>query len=520
MEFPLDIITGLLTEQGIEVVKEPTHPKERFAWVSAFCDEDALRSEETTIYVVDRDTPSPPEMFRLFVLKPGEDVASLPAPGPGPDDICIRTACSCPLIADRIQRYLTRVIQWNDQMGAMIEEGCINQDLLRASEPLLKCYIGLTDATFSYIAHTPGIPPIDEQSAYLLEHRCYSPDAIADAQERGLMRLWEHQDWTAVHPEPNSVVPYPTLDRVIKQHGSYAAHLLLVSPTKLTGAQVFLFDLLAHKVEQCLAHHWRLENPLEQRYTYFLKDVLLGNIADEAQLIERAEAHGLPLEGLFEVCLADNTWRAGSPNYFAKMVLETEPACKVAINGPRVAVLLCSHEHEPGRIAAAEELLFDLAGRLHLEMGVSDKFEHLSLASLSLEKARIALKYGPRRSQRYVAFDGPDARTDYVFRFRRYFAYFITDPYARSERFTARLLASPHPLARLREADRERGTDDAEILRTYLHSEGRINAVCDQLHMHRNTVSYRLEKIKKVIGGDLDDPDLRMYLRMLYLITE
>ena len=43
MEFPLDIITGLLTEQGIEVVKEPKHPKERFAWVSAFCDEDALR---------------------------------------------------------------------------------------------------------------------------------------------------------------------------------------------------------------------------------------------------------------------------------------------------------------------------------------------------------------------------------------------------------------------------------------------------------------------------------------------
>ena len=123
MEFPLDIITGLLTEQGIEVVKEPKHPKERFAWVSAFCDEDALRSEETTVYVVDRDTSSPPEMYRLFVLKPSEDPASLPEPGPGPDDIVIRTACSCPLIADRIQRYLTRIIQWNDQMGAMLEAG-------------------------------------------------------------------------------------------------------------------------------------------------------------------------------------------------------------------------------------------------------------------------------------------------------------------------------------------------------------------------------------------------------------
>lgn len=520
MEFPLDIITGLLIDQGIEVVKEPAHPKERFAWVSAFCDEDALRSEETTVYVVDRDTASPPEMFRLFVLKPGEDMGGLPAPGPGPDDICIRTACSCPLIADRIQRYLTRIIQWNDSMGAMIEKGCISQDLLRASEPILKCYVGLTDATFSYIAHTPGIPPLDGLSAYLIEHRCYPPDAIADAQERGLMHLWEHQDWTAVHEAPNDVIPYPVLDRVIKLHGSYAAHLLLVSPTKPTGALVFLFDLLAHKVQQCLALHWRLENPLEQRYTYFLKDVLLGNVADEAQLAERARAHGLPLTGLFEVCLVDNTWRAGSPDYFAKMVLDSQPDCKVAISGPRVAVLLCSHHCTPGRIAAMEGSLFDLAHRVHLEVGVSDKFEHLGEAALAMEKARIALKYGRRKSQRYVTFDPSEERTDCIFRFRRYFPYFITDPYASSERFAARLLASPNPLARLKEADRERGTDDTEILRTYLHSEGRINVVCEAMHMHRNTVTYRLEKIRSVVGGSLDDADMRMYLRMLLLITE
>lgn len=38
--------------------------------------------------------------------------------------------------------------------------------------------------------------------------------------------------------------------------------------------------------------------------------------------------------------------------------------------------------------------------------------------------------------------------------------------------------------------------------------------------MHRNTVNYRLDKIRAVIDGDLDDPDMRMYLRMLLLITD
>ena len=40
------------------------------------------------------------------------------------------------------------------------------------------------------------------------------------------------------------------------------------------------------------------------------------------------------------------------------------------------------------------------------------------------------------------------------------------------------------------------------------------------MHMHRNTVTYRLEKIRRVVGDDLDDSDMRMYLRILYLLFE
>ena len=44
--------------------------------------------------------------------------------------------------------------------------------------------------------------------------------------------------------------------------------------------------------------------------------------------------------------------------------------------------------------------------------------------------------------------------------------------------------------------------------------------VCDQMHMHRNTVTYRLDKIRRIVRGDLDDADLRLYLRMLYLLSD
>lgn len=526
MEFPLDMLTGYFLDQGITVVKEPRHPKALFSWVSAFLDQEAPQAaegEDDTMRFMGpralaelREAGAPGR--RVVVIGPREDVPEVPALGN--DDIYIRSALSPELLADRVQRHLMRIVQWNDQMGAMLEDGCITQDLLKASEPVLGCFVALSDSTFSYIAHTPNISPIDERTAYLVKNGCYSPDTIRIAREHGLMRTWEHQEWTAVHNGPTPLFSHPTLDHVIRQHGRYAAHLIMVSPTEISTCQVFLFNLLAKKVEACLERHWRLENPLEQSYSYFLRELLAGNVYDDPQLAEHAKLHGLPLTGLFELCVSDNTWRAGSPNYFAKKILETEPSCKVAVNGQSVAVLLCAPDLKRGRIAAMEEEVFRLAHRMRVEVGVSDRFEQLDEAALALEKARIALRYGRRKSRRFLAFDPPGTGTEEIFRFRRYFPYFATDPFARPEKFATKLLASPNPLTNLRAADKERGTNDAEILRVYLHAEGRINVVCEQMHMHRNTVTYRLDKIRKLVRGDLDDADLRLYLRMLYLLSD
>ena len=64
-----------------------------------------------------------------------------------------------------------------------------------------------------------------------------------------------------------------------------------------------------------------------------------------------------------------------------------------------------------------EEEVFDLAHRMRVEVGVSDRFERLEDAALALEKARIALRYGRRKSRRHLAFDAPGAGTEEVFRF-------------------------------------------------------------------------------------------------------
>nr|WP_279380137.1 helix-turn-helix domain-containing protein [Sporosalibacterium faouarense] len=66
-----------------------------------------------------------------------------------------------------------------------------------------------------------------------------------------------------------------------------------------------------------------------------------------------------------------------------------------------------------------------------------------------------------------------------------------------------------------------RSTDYVETLDTYLKNEMRPTKTADELFLHRSSLSKRLKKISKLLDADLDDPDVRLYLRIcLYLFRK
>jgi DNA-binding PucR family transcriptional regulator len=60
----------------------------------------------------------------------------------------------------------------------------------------------------------------------------------------------------------------------------------------------------------------------------------------------------------------------------------------------------------------------------------------------------------------------------------------------------------------------------AETLRTYLDGFGDIAAVAQRLHVHPNTVRYRVRRIEKLLSTSLDDPDDRLVLALGLRATE
>ncbi len=67
-------------------------------------------------------------------------------------------------------------------------------------------------------------------------------------------------------------------------------------------------------------------------------------------------------------------------------------------------------------------------------------------------------------------------------------------------------------IASIQARDAEQQTDYLETLRAYLASNGNISAMAAQLHVHNNTVRYRVARLAEDFNLDLADPQKRLWL--------
>lgn len=64
------------------------------------------------------------------------------------------------------------------------------------------------------------------------------------------------------------------------------------------------------------------------------------------------------------------------------------------------------------------------------------------------------------------------------------------------------------------EYDRDHHSELVKTLSTYLNEGGSAEAVAAKLFIHRNTLNYRLSRVKDLTGFNLSDPDLRFQLQL------
>ncbi len=69
-------------------------------------------------------------------------------------------------------------------------------------------------------------------------------------------------------------------------------------------------------------------------------------------------------------------------------------------------------------------------------------------------------------------------------------------------------------LGKLIEYDRAQGTDLVETLTAYFAHKNNLSQTAESLFVHRNTLLYRMERIREISGLDLDNPETRLNLQL------
>src|SRR3974390_2113369 len=69
-------------------------------------------------------------------------------------------------------------------------------------------------------------------------------------------------------------------------------------------------------------------------------------------------------------------------------------------------------------------------------------------------------------------------------------------------------------LAPLLRSDDQRGTEHLRTLRVYLAHDRQLQRAADALHLHVNSLRYRLHRIEQLLAVDLHNPDDLFHLEL------
>lgn len=157
----------------------------------------------------------------------------------------------------------------------------------------------------------------------------------------------------------------------------------------------------------------------------------------------------------------------------------------------------------------AKEVLSKLAITLRenlLRIGVSSEIQDFMMLPKGYRQAKIALNFGRASDSTYWCYYFDDYMLDYII-------------HCASREVPIQLLCDD-ALQKLKKYDTDNNKELYDTLLVYLKLERNMLQTAKALFIHRSTLAYRLERIQKLTGIDLDDPAKRMQLLLSYYMLE
>ena len=487
MKLTAGILCDFFDEHGFHVVKHPADMGAEFESIRLYYP--GCTASGDTLYLADANAYAQIDGFSepqsLCFLTNGED---------SPDcAFVVRTEQSIYEVFSLLQEETEKLRKWDDALSEILLRDGSLQEILECSAPVLKAPCFLQDSNFYLLASWGEITPEENQFFYETLQIGRAPSGLFTQLLSMNPSEQPYASPKAISSAVKGLYDHQVLIADCCVDGVAALHFCLYQgPHKRKG----LPDLIIHLMQRMEA------GPSIRRLTSKstdLHDELFSKIIDapdDGEFTNICSVLGLLRYQRFTaLCIEFLTHAENVGSKMTQLRALYPRFWFFRYEGKLFALMGSSPETQATDLPMQEKLLHQL-NRLNVRFGCS--LDHFSAKNLKLacRQAMEALSLGADQSASYQ-----NVMVQHMI--DCFFADHPFDQYC------------PEDFQQMLEDDENSAISNLTLLHTFLANNCNATAVSRILHMHRNNVLYRIEKIKANYHFDLTDGAVRLLLQVL-----
>ncbi len=332
-----------------------------------------------------------------------------------------------------------------------------------------------------------------------LEDEGYLPfDLVSSLISSGELSLMESGKKAVLVNSRYFYVPFINYNLI--HYGKIKGHLFIAGMKKtISKSDIELAEQLGDYVLELMQRSSGFQNKRGDYYEHFMRDLFSGRLTDQDSIRRQMNSLGAHEEDYFTVAVLHTSSEHGLSDERIASQMERCSGAKPVFYQDKIAALF--RHGKKSAIGSLGKDLKRLSAELHCEIGVSDTihgFYDLHTCYLQGEWALTCPDF-LKKSGTYPL----------IRYYKDYAVQHVLHVFSKNDRLKA--LIAPE-LFLLHQYDQDNHTELLHTLYVYLLHERSALLTSRLLHIHRNTLAYRMNKISELCGFLLEDGAVRQRL--------
>lgn len=393
-----------------------------------------------------------------------------------------------------------------EEMFKILPSGNI-QELLDTCYEIVGIPILAVDIMYNVLGISPQTKTGDYQWDYLLENRGYETDMIVQLYEEGIMQSVNNNeapyivDWGSCKDAPK-IQGIIRVNDIVEGYVTMNCQNITITPDKMKAMEI---------IQNTCAFFFKDSSSESSMHYIYLKtftgELFHHRIHSRKQLDLWFKDTGIRLETPYRI-VAVSTDEANEKNvlsYIQKTILQFFP-CQLALIQHNTLLILQYNLNITKNAKASEKQFHTILEKFNAHCGVSNYFDDLLEIANYQMQAEDAMKLSRALNVPYrVAY------------YEDYYLPAILLP--RVQQMPQCNYLSP-TITKVQEYDKIHSTDFLPTLRAYISRLCNTAETSEYLHIHRNTLLYRLSKIEELCDISLRDAHTFMHLMISFYMME